>query len=315
MSEKALKNCLQIIMISLFMVIYSSCVFADLGDTVLKEGMNHPDVKELKQQLAELGYLKDSSNSEFDEATKAAVMRFQKDYRLEQDGIIGKDSAKVLDMALVQLKNLSQDFTPMKKDDKGERVTDLQKMLKSYGLLSAEATGTFGDKTEEAVKEFQKEFGLKTTGIVDKFTYAKLKAAAETGLSNRASASRARTNLKVVELAKKYLGTRYVWGASSSKGFDCSGFTKYVLNNFGVDLEHMASRQFNEGIKVDRDKLWPGDLVFFRTGRASVGHVGIYIGNDKFIHASTSKRKVVIDSLSQYSKYSKYIGARRYNLK
>lgn len=315
MSGDTLKQCVRILIVSLFMIIFSTSAFADFGDTLLKNDVNHPDVKTLKEKLAKLGYLEGSDfDSVFDDATDKALKSFQKEYNLDQDGIVGKETASVIATIEKQYEIITKNHVTVKKDDIGEKVVEIQKMLKAYGLLDATATGTYGEKTEKAVIDFQKKFGIPQTGIVDSMTFMKLQSVSNTGLSDRASESRAKTNSKLVDFAKKFQGTRYVWGASSSKGFDCSGFTSYVLKNFGVNLEHQASKQFNTGAKVERSKLWPGDLVFFQTGRASVGHVGIYIGNDNFIHASTSKKKVVIDDLSQYSKYSKYIGGRRYNL-
>ncbi len=313
MSGNTLKQCVRVFITSLFMIMFGTSIFADFGDTILKNGVNNPDVKILKEKLAKLGYLEDSEfDSVFDDTTDKALKSFQKEYNLEPDGMVGKETASVI--ATIEKQYELRTKNPLKKDDTGEEVVEIQKMLINYGLLDATATGTYGEKTEKAVIDFQKKFGMEQTGIVDPMTYMKLQSVSNTGLSDRASESRARTNSKLVDFAKKFQGVKYAWGASSPKGFDCSGFTSYVLKNFGVKLDHQASKQFNTGTKIERSKLWPGDLVFFQTGRTSVGHVGIYIGDDKFIHASTSKKKVVIDDLSLYSKYSTYIGARRYNL-
>ena len=86
----------------------------------------------------------------------------------------------------------------------------------------------------------------------------------------------------VVGIALQYLGIPYVWGGSSpSTGFDCSGFTSYVFAQIGVSLPHHAASQFSYGTPVSYDQLAAGDLVFF----SGLGHVGIYIGNDQFVHA------------------------------
>lgn len=121
--------------------------------------------------------------------------------------------------------------------------------------------------------------------------------------------------LDIVEYAKQFMGCRYVWGAASGKTFDCSGFTLYVMNHFGVSLPHSAAMQLSYGTAVEKSMLEPGDLVFFRdpsvAGKKAASHVGIYIGNNQFIHASSGGGKVQIDSLSKnyYTKY--YTGARR----
>lgn len=120
---------------------------------------------------------------------------------------------------------------------------------------------------------------------------------------------------KIVTYAKKFLGVRYVYGGSSPKGFDCSGFTKYVYSNQGVNLERVAADQARQGSKVSKANLKPGDLVFFDTngGHNYINHAGIYIGGGKFIHASSgrSNHKVVISELSEGFYQNAYMTARR----
>ena len=101
----------------------------------------------------------------------------------------------------------------------------------------------------------------------------------------------------VVQRAREQLGRRYRFAASSpDRGFDCSGLVKYVLKSVGVELPHNAARIAQEGERVDADSatMRPGDLLLFGRGRsARISHVGIYVGDGKMIHASTSQRRVV----------------------
>ncbi|MBC7329877.1 LysM peptidoglycan-binding domain-containing protein [bacterium] len=116
----------------------------------------------------------------------------------------------------------------------------------------------------------------------------------------------------VVGTALAYQGTRYSYGGFSSRGFDCSGFVKYVYQKHGLNLPHNAAAQYRYGKPVSKSELQPGDLVFFRTGRSKrINHVGIYIGNGKFIHASSARGRVRIDSLNEGYYKSRYVGARR----
>jgi cell wall-associated NlpC family hydrolase len=110
-----------------------------------------------------------------------------------------------------------------------------------------------------------------------------------------------------VGVAMQYLGTPYVWGGSSPGGFDCSGFVMYVYAQVGVYLPHLAADQYNYGTPVSRDELAPGDLVFFD----GLGHVGIYIGGDQFIHSPHTGDVVKISSLNDGWYSSTYVGARR----
>jgi cell wall-associated NlpC family hydrolase len=119
----------------------------------------------------------------------------------------------------------------------------------------------------------------------------------------------------ITRLAKKKLGRRYVWGATGKKNtFDCSGFTTYVCKKNGIKLPRRAIEQSKYGKYVSRSELKPGDLIFFDTSKRHKGyvnHVGIYLGNNKFIHASSAKKKVVITSLNKNFYSKRYKGARR----
>jgi cell wall-associated NlpC family hydrolase len=111
----------------------------------------------------------------------------------------------------------------------------------------------------------------------------------------------------VVGIAMRYLGVPYRWGgASPSTGFDCSGFTMYVFAQIGVSLPHYTGAQWNMGSPVSRDQLAPGDLVFFN----SLGHMGIYVGGNQFIHAPHTGDVVKISSMSGWYD-QRYDGARR----
>lgn len=120
---------------------------------------------------------------------------------------------------------------------------------------------------------------------------------------------------EIIAYAKTLLGIKYVYGGSSKKGFDCSGFVGYVFEHFGISLERSSKDMGNNGKTVKKADLKPGDLVFFDTngGLNAINHVGIYIGNNKFIHASSGVgRKVTISSLSDSFYLKKYMRARDY---
>ena len=106
------------------------------------------------------------------------------------------------------------------------------------------------------------------------------------------------------------LGITYKYGGTTTKGFDCSGFVGYVFDNYDIDLPRTSSGMFKKGDKVAKDDLRPGDLVFFNTSGSGVSHVGIYVGDNKFAHASTSKG-TRIDSLSMDYYEKRYVGAKR----
>jgi len=136
------------------------------------------------------------------------------------------------------------------------------------------------------------------------------KAAAETAAMLRDLQISDATQAQVVQTALQYLGVPYVWGGESPAGFDCSGLVKYVFAQHGVALPHASSMQFNMGAPVPPDQLQPGDLVFFY-GSTAPQHVGMYVGQGKYIEAPNFGEVVKISTLSFDSDYS---GARRYAL-
>jgi peptidoglycan DL-endopeptidase CwlO len=122
----------------------------------------------------------------------------------------------------------------------------------------------------------------------------------------RATASmKAAAGRRVVTFARKQIGIPYRWGGTSPRsGFDCSGLVRYVYAHFGISLPHSSYAQFGAGRRVSRGHLRPGDLVFF----SGVGHVGIYVGHGRYIHAPHSGTRVQISRLADHSGYD---GARR----
>jgi cell wall-associated NlpC family hydrolase len=126
-------------------------------------------------------------------------------------------------------------------------------------------------------------------------------ARARAGRAEVAAHERAR----LVAYARRFLGVRYVYGGTSPHtGFDCSGFTRFVYAHFGIALPHYSGGQFLLGRRIARGQLRAGDLVFFD----GLGHVGLYLGGGRFIHAPHTGARVSIDTLAHHGGYD---GARR----
>lgn len=103
---------------------------------------------------------------------------------------------------------------------------------------------------------------------------------------------------------KQYLGIRYRFGGDTPSGFDCSGFVRFMFNKeLDVNLPHSSREMATMGARVDRSELRPGDLVFFTNGKNRINHVGIFVGNDTFVHSSLS-RGITRDTLNE-SYYNK----------
>ena len=119
---------------------------------------------------------------------------------------------------------------------------------------------------------------------------------------------------EIVAYARTFLGCAYVYGGNGPKSFDCSGLTKYVYKHFGYNINRTATQQLKNGVTVSKENLQPGDLVFFNSTNNDINkatHVGIYIGNGQFLHASNKKLGVTITSLSDAYRVRTYTTARR----
>jgi hypothetical protein len=152
---------------------------------------------------------------------------------------------------------------------------------------------------------------LKTRGIIDDFYIlspndytAAVNTSAEKPNSLRAG---------IVKSAYSYIGVPYIWGGSSRKGVDCSGLTQAVYSLNGLSIPRNSREQYSKGASVSRGNMQPGDLVFFATaGRGSVSHVGVYIGNNSFIHAPSKGKRVTSASLLDPYFSKVFVGARSY---
>ena len=156
-------------------------------------------------------------------------------------------------------------------------------------------TGTTGEWSQVV---YDGKVGYVYTKYVKEGTYASYdpgSGSAGTTVSSNA------TGQDIVNFAGRYLGYKYRWGGTSPEtGFDCSGFVYYVFKHFGITVNRVASDQASNGVHVDAAAIQPGDILCFYSGSSYIGHVGIYIGNNKFIHASNSTTGVIISELSGY---------------
>lgn len=118
---------------------------------------------------------------------------------------------------------------------------------------------------------------------------------------------------QLVAYAKQFLGCSYIYGSSGPNSFDCSGFTSYVFKHFGYTLNRSAADQYSNGTVIDQSQMQPGDLILWRAYGSSktATHVGIYIGNNQYIHASSTKKCVTVNDMD-YAANSRYVvGIRR----
>ena len=237
---------------------------------------------------------------------------------LQQAGINGKDAWDqfVQDNPLQALTLLSSSWNSMN-DTIGQYMTDAQtiaangaRAIQSLQIIAPSISEQswnalqvlIANKIQEIISLMNEVFGENTVDM----NFA-------INVNNGALSGNSQTNPQgdneIINTAKSFLGTPYVWGGTSPSGFDCSGFTQYVLAQNGKSIPRTSQEQFASGQAVDKSQLQAGDLVFYGNGEAT--HVGIYEGNNKIIHSPHTGDVVKESDFSTYWT-SAYLGARRY---
>ncbi len=189
--------------------------------------------------------------------------------------------------------------------DQGNEIAEIQAALSGLGY-DVTADGAYGPGTAAAVREFEAARGLEQDGIVGPIVYEALLGKAMPEVSRGDSAIVRR----ITATAMQYLGVPYVYGGASPEGFDCSGFVSYVFRQAGIQLPRTADDQYLVGTPVSPANLRAGDLVFFVDDSGELSHVGIYLKDGDFIHASIHTG-IDFDSLYRDWRRDHYLGARR----
>jgi cell wall-associated NlpC family hydrolase len=125
------------------------------------------------------------------------------------------------------------------------------------------------------------------------------------------SAAPIQQGIKVLQTAQSFLGTPYVWGGVTKRGFDCSGYVQAVLKAHGFMVPRLADVQYAHSQKVKYDQLKPGDMVFFSTYLPGASHCGFYLGNGEFIHASSAGKRVMISQMRTGYYRQRFVGGGR----
>ncbi len=261
-----------------------------------------------------------------------------------QKALYGKDYSAIPGTRKIHNSATSEDadgeFESLRKGDAGAIVQSVQQRLKKYGYFDGEVTSYFGSATETAVKAFQKNNGLKVDGVVGSETYSLLFSgnpkSAPSGSSSNSGGSfsgnsgetsavddvvdlGSESDIAIIEEAITYaaslLGTPYKTGGKGPKNFDCSGYTAYVLKHVGVNASTGSKAQGNneKWPKVSYKNLKRGDLLIFTNTRLSaIGHVGIYLGDGRFIHCSSGSAMSVTISHLEGTYMNRFLWGRRW---
>ncbi len=200
--------------------------------------------------------------------------------------------------------------------NRGQEVESLQTDLQELGYYTYNLDGIFGPITEDAVKNFQAEKGLTVDGLVGPETFKALSSTSTNSVdvqstSDTSASDDQASESGIVSIAESLIGTPYVWGGTTPDGFDSSGFIQYVFGQVGVDLERKESDMWKyDGVQVDSPSV--GDVVFFEGTYNTEGasHSGIYIGDNKMIHAGSEGVEVTDLSIDYWQDH--YLGVKSF---
>ena len=201
-------------------------------------------------------------------------------------------------------------------------LVDQDNVFETYGRVNSDGVNVrSGASTEsEVLATVDADTIVTVNGLVDGWYDVTCKYGTEgyirSDFLDLTESSASSSGSAIVDTAKSYLGVRYVYGGASPSGFDCSGFTMYVYQQYGYSLPHSATSQWQIGLGTQVwsiGALQPGDLVFFNDPSRNAGkacsHAGIYIGNGQFVHASSSRSQgVIISDLTSGYYYNYFVG-------
>ena len=279
-------------------------------------------IKDCQTALKRLGYITFKPDGVMGKATVTAIKNFQQANGLTRDGALGPVTRDLI------LSGDAQEMV-MQLGDYGTDVKNMQTRLAKLNYLSsANATGYFGEITEDAVKAFQKRAGLTSDGKVGGVTLTmmnsssakkaasapstkketKSSSSSSSGSSGSSGSSSGSSSSvsdkygveKLVSLAESKIGSKYVRGAKGPNTFDCSGFVYWCLKNSGVSTSYMTSIMWRSTSRysryTDMGSMQRGDILVFSGETDSAGHVGIYLGGGKMVDASSSEGQVRLSS-------------------
>ncbi len=220
-------------------------------------------------------------------------------YQISHEGLTGYVSGEFLSVAEAEAAALPVEAEPIY-----VRITEGPLNVRSGPSTDEDKVGKLATgRVVEVISQLDGWYEIESGYISAEYTV----------VVDAAAAAQSGKGQEIADYALQFVGYPYVYGGSSPKGFDCSGFTSYVYKQFGYSLQRTASGQLDNGYAVSMGELQPGDLVIFKKGGSSkpASHVGLYIGNNQFVHASTSRVGVIVSGMDEAYYTTGFVGGRR----
>ncbi|MEI3604777.1 NlpC/P60 family protein [Pseudogracilibacillus sp. SE30717A] len=286
----------------------------------LAYGENSKIVRNLQYKLTKLGHYDDGIDGVYGLLTEHAIKGFQSSHEITVTGAADKQTMEALIMAERQseIDEIAELARTINYDSTYEEVRAVQEVLFYYGYYTGTVDGLYGPLTEDAVNQI-----INLNLLSPPPTDSEVSEQVDNELAEQIAPSKDsqlqkdedivqlnvnHDNSSVIQVAKSYMGTPYVWGGTTPNGFDCSGFIQFVYKQNDIMIPRTVNEIWNFSTNVESPSI--GDLVFFETYQPGPSHLGIYLGNGDFIHAGSSNG-VQISNLSDSYWSPRYLGAKR----
>lgn len=286
-------------------------------------------VRHAQLKLKKLGYYEDKIDGIYGLYTEQAVRSFQSSETISINGIINEETfTNLIESEKKEaIKQISTELQSISYGDVNDDVTKVQEVLYFYGYYRGNIDGIYGPLTEKAIEEVVNEQLISQSEL--EITNSALDNEQTIKIKNETKNEHVNNEIKntdleqptiipldityngndIIQQAKSFIGTPYVWGGTSPGGFDCSGFIQYVYKQNDLLIPRTVSDIWNFSEVVSAPSI--GDLVFFETYQPGPSHMGIYLGKGNFIHAGSS-RGVEISNFNDNNYWkTRYLGAKR----
>ena len=285
----------------------------------LQYGENSKIVRNLQYKLTKLGHYSDGIDGVYGLLTEHAIKGFQSSNDIKVTGSANKETmeALILEEKKSEINGIADKIQSLDYDSSYEDVKAVQEVLFYHGYYKGTVDGLYGTLTEDAINQ------VKNLQLIDSNEQSPVTdQQVETFVNSNQSRTETETvdeneivqvtvehgTTNIIQTAKSFIGTPYVWGGTTPSGFDCSGFIQFVYDQQNKVIPRTVNEIWNFSSPVDSPSI--GDLVFFETYQAGPSHMGIYLGNGDFIHAGSSSG-VSISNLNESYWETRYLGAKR----
>ncbi|HLS67069.1 MAG TPA: NlpC/P60 family protein [Pseudogracilibacillus sp.] len=270
-------------------------------------------VSNIQHKLQKTGHYEDKIDGVYGLLTEHAVKGFQSSNNLEVTGAVDYETMQRLiqEEKRIQFAQIAHIIDEISFSEQSDKVKQVQEILFYYGYYDGTIDGIYGPLTENAISKLYSDNILQNSSeeLSESTTTSVQEIEEETNeTTDVVHVTADSTSQSVIHTATSLIGTPYSWGGTSPNGFDCSGFIQFVYDQHDITIPRTVNEIWNFATEVGEPSI--GDLVFFETYQAGPSHLGLYIGNNEFIHAGSSNG-VQTSHLNESYWQSRYLGAKR----